>query len=120
MLFCTLQQNHPIIYVCICTFSFVFFTIVAYPGILNIVSCAVCWDLVIRSLYNSFASADPKLLRHPSPNPLSNHRFYRPFVPHRDSTKQHLEMSLSPPASARVAFVRGTLFWCPGVVRLLW
>ena len=113
MLFCTLQQSKPIIYICIYTVSFVLFTIMADPGILNIVSCAVCWDLVVHSLNNSFASADPKLLRHPSPNPLSNHRFYRPFIPHRDSTKQHFEMSPSPPASARGGVCSGG--HCSGV-----
>ena len=51
-------------------FFFTFFASMVYPRTLNTVPCALQEDLLsIHSLYKQFASANPKLPVHPSPNP---------------------------------------------------
>ena len=58
------------------TFFFIFFSIMVYHRILNIVSCAIWKDLVYPFYVYQFASANPKLPIHPSPPPpsLGNHQ----------------------------------------------
>ena len=55
----------------------IFFSILVYHRMLNIVPCAIQQDLVVYSFSVKYlASADPKLPIHPSPAPLplGNHR----------------------------------------------
>ena len=52
------------------TFFSIFFSIMVYHRILNIVPCTIV-DLIVHPFYiYQFASANPKLPIHPSPTPL--------------------------------------------------
>ena len=47
MLISTVQQSDSVIHIYTYTFFFIFFSIVVYHRIVNIVPCAVQWDLVV-------------------------------------------------------------------------
>ena len=76
---CTAKQFIHFIYIYIYTHTYTFFftfvSIMVYHKILNIVPCAIEWDLVHPFYIYQFASANPKVLIHPfPPPPLGNHQ----------------------------------------------
>ena len=67
VLISAVEQNDSVIHMC--TFFFIFFSTMAYPRILNIVPCAIQWDLVVylSYIYNSLLLLTPN--SHPFPPP---------------------------------------------------
>ena len=71
------QQGDSVIHIYIYIYMnlyihFIFFLILFYQRLLNMVSCAIQQDLVVYPSYiRQFASANPKLPVIPSPTPLS-------------------------------------------------
>ena len=57
-------------YIYIYVYSFIFFSIMVYPRILNIVPCDTQWDHVFYPLYvKELACTHPEPPVHPSPTP---------------------------------------------------
>ena len=72
MLISDVQQSDSVIH--IHEFLLISFSIMIFHRILNMVPCAIQWDLVVYHFYvHYFASSDPKFPLHLFPHPLGSH-----------------------------------------------